>query len=109
VLQTDDWQVEQKADTSPLTRADREANTIICDGLARIGGCASPSCYYCAAHIQAPSLTWVPACLLPAAPHIPIVSEENRQVSHDTRKVGGCSRGLTSSPPPHPTPPPPHV
>jgi 3'-phosphoadenosine 5'-phosphosulfate (PAPS) 3'-phosphatase len=24
------WEVEQKADSSPLTRADREANALIC-------------------------------------------------------------------------------
>lgn len=28
------WEVEQKADSSPLTRADREANTLICGALA---------------------------------------------------------------------------
>lgn len=50
------WGVERKADESPLTRADKEANAVICDGLAQI------------------------------APHIPIVSEENRQVAYDMRK-----------------------
>lgn len=54
--EADSWNVEQKADSSPLTRADQEANAVICDGLARI------------------------------APHIPIVSEENRQVAYETRK-----------------------
>eukprot|EP00887_Chlorella_sp_A99_P005986 scaffold27.g5986.t1 len=52
----DSWEVEHKADASPLTRADREANAVICAGLSRI------------------------------APHIPIVSEENKQVSFDIRK-----------------------
>ena len=28
--EADQWQVEQKADNSPLTRADKEANTLIC-------------------------------------------------------------------------------
>jgi 3'(2'), 5'-bisphosphate nucleotidase len=55
-LQTDDWDVQAKSDDSPLTRADKEANAVICDGLARI------------------------------AAHIPIVSEENRAVSHTTRQ-----------------------
>ncbi|PRW61118.1 3 (2),5 -bisphosphate nucleotidase [Chlorella sorokiniana] len=54
--EAESWDVEHKADESPLTRADREANAVICEGLARI------------------------------APHIPIVSEENRQVAYDTRK-----------------------
>lgn len=40
-VQAGSWDVERKADDSPLTRADREANTVICDGLARIGGCSS--------------------------------------------------------------------
>ena len=35
--QTDSWDVERKADESPLTRADRDANAVICEGLARIG------------------------------------------------------------------------
>ena len=36
-LQDEDWNVERKADNSPLTRADQEANTIICAGLAALG------------------------------------------------------------------------
>lgn len=44
------WDVEVKGDSSPLTRADKEANAVICDALMEL------------------------------APHIPIVSEENRQV-----------------------------
>lgn len=35
--QAESWDVERKADDSPLTRADREANAVICEGLARIG------------------------------------------------------------------------
>lgn len=35
--QAESWDVEHKADDSPLTRADREANAVICEGLARIG------------------------------------------------------------------------
>ena len=35
--QTEDWGVQAKADNSPLTRADKEANAVICAGLARIG------------------------------------------------------------------------
>ena len=38
------WELEQKADSSPLTRADREANALICGaaawaglGVARVG------------------------------------------------------------------------
>lgn len=52
----DNWQVEQKSDDSPLTRADKEANALICAELARI------------------------------APHIPIVSEENTAVPFEVRK-----------------------
>lgn len=52
----EDWNVEMKADDSPLTRADREANAVICEGLARL------------------------------APHVPIVSEENKQLPFDLRK-----------------------
>ena len=44
------WDVEIKGDSSPLTRADKEANAVICEALMEL------------------------------APHIPIVSEENRQV-----------------------------
>lgn len=50
------WDVEIKSDSSPLTRADKEANTIICSALQHI------------------------------SPHIPIISEENKLVSHEIRK-----------------------
>ena len=36
-LQGETWDVERKDDNSPLTRADKEANAIICAGLAAIG------------------------------------------------------------------------
>mmetsp|Transcript_27775 Transcript_27775/g.70804 ORF Transcript_27775/g.70804 Transcript_27775/m.70804 type:complete len:344 (-) Transcript_27775:758-1789(-) len=50
------WEVELKSDSSPLTRADKEANRIICDDLMAL------------------------------APHIPIVSEENKLLPYDVRK-----------------------
>lgn len=53
---TEDWGVEAKADDSPLTLADQNANTVICEALARL------------------------------TPHIPIVSEENKQASYDIKK-----------------------
>lgn len=53
----DKWEVDHKADDSPLTRADKEANKIICDALA----------------------AWTP--------HIPIISEENAMVPYSTRQV----------------------
>lgn len=37
LTQDEDWNVEMKADDSPLTRADREANAVICDGLSALG------------------------------------------------------------------------
>jgi hypothetical protein len=43
LLQDEDWNVERKADNSPLTRADQEANAVICAGLARIGRDGSKS------------------------------------------------------------------
>ena len=52
----ENFQVEQKDDNSPLTRADREANKIICDGLEKL-------------NIR-----------------YPIISEENKLVDYDTRK-----------------------
>lgn len=43
------WGVEAKADASPLTRADQDANDVICAGLARIGAClGSASMRFCA-------------------------------------------------------------
>lgn len=51
-----DWQVETKADNSPVTKADKQANELICREL------------------------------LALAPHIPIVSEENRAVDYAVRK-----------------------
>ena len=34
--EADAWAVEQKADSSPLTRADKEANALICGAWARV-------------------------------------------------------------------------
>lgn len=51
-----DWDVTCKSDDSPLTRADKEANKLIC------------------------------AKLLQLTPHIPIVSEENEEVSYEVRQ-----------------------
>eukprot|EP00892_Ulva_mutabilis_P001875 jgi/Ulvmu1/11689/UM008_0099.1 len=56
VYEGDNWDVDHKADDSPLTRADREANQIICDAL----------------------MEWTP--------HIPIISEENKLVPYSIRK-----------------------
>ncbi|KDD76927.1 inositol monophosphatase [Helicosporidium sp. ATCC 50920] len=56
VYHSDDFGIERKADNSPVTKADQAANALICRELARV------------------------------APHIPIVSEENKQVSYDIRK-----------------------
>lgn len=50
------WDVDHKADDSPLTRADKEANKIICDAL----------------------MDWTP--------HIPIISEENKVAPFLTRQ-----------------------
>jgi 3'(2'), 5'-bisphosphate nucleotidase len=52
----DSFEVEQKNDDSPLTRADREANTIICDQLNKL------------------------------AHQFPIISEENKLVPYSERK-----------------------
>ncbi len=49
--------MEIKSDNSPLTKADRVANQIICHELQRI------------------------------TPHVPIVSEENHVMPYDIRKV----------------------
>ncbi|KAG2426532.1 hypothetical protein HXX76_011757 [Chlamydomonas incerta] len=50
------WEVQMKSDASPLTRADREANAIICQALQNI------------------------------SPHIPIISEENKMTPHAVRQ-----------------------
>ena len=96
-LQAESWDVERKADDSPLTRADREANAVICEGLARVGACdlggqqlQAALCVQAAAwHLELSDCKYnhVSFAFLCAAPHIPIVSEENRQVAYDTRKV----------------------
>lgn len=57
IYESDNWDVDHKADDSPLTRADKEANRIICDALQE----------------------WTP--------HIPIISEENKLVPYNVRKA----------------------
>ncbi|MEL6941578.1 MAG: 3'(2'),5'-bisphosphate nucleotidase CysQ, partial [Bacteroidota bacterium] len=56
IYNTADFGVEQKADDSPLTRADRDANKVICDGLEAL------------------------------EVKIPIISEENKAIPYETRK-----------------------
>ncbi|MBK6620095.1 MAG: 3'(2'),5'-bisphosphate nucleotidase CysQ [Saprospirales bacterium] len=51
-----DWEVEQKADHSPLTLADRRSNELICKGLEQLPG------------------------------HYPIISEENKTIPYEERK-----------------------
>jgi len=51
-----DFGVETKSDDSPLTRADKAANQVICEGLANL------------------------------TPEIPIISEENKQIPYEERK-----------------------
>jgi 3'-phosphoadenosine 5'-phosphosulfate (PAPS) 3'-phosphatase len=64
--QVEDWDVVTKSDESPLTKADLEANAIICNELAKL------------------------------TPHIPIVSEENKQVPYSLRQAsagpGACTQ-----------------
>lgn len=55
--QASKWEVELKSDNSPLTKADTVANQIICRELQRI------------------------------SPHVPIVSEENKILPPEVRKV----------------------
>ena len=57
VLQQENWDVVVKSDNSPLTKADKAANEVICNALMRV------------------------------APHIPIISEENKQLPYEIRKV----------------------
>ena len=52
----DNFDIESKKDNSPLTRADTEANTIICDNLKKL------------------------------SPEIPIISEENKSIPYSERK-----------------------
>eukprot|EP00955_Chlamydomonas_euryale_P044909 353000-Chlamydomonas_euryale.AAC.13 len=56
-LQASKWEVELKADNSPLTKADTMANQIICRELQKM------------------------------SPHVPIISEENKIVPAELRKV----------------------
>jgi 3'-phosphoadenosine 5'-phosphosulfate (PAPS) 3'-phosphatase len=66
--QAEDWRVELKADSSPLTVADREGNRIICEALALID------------------------------PHIPIISEELMSSPWEVRKVRPPSASTQSVP-----------
>ncbi len=63
-MQASKWEVELKSDNSPLTKADTTANHIICRELQRI------------------------------SPHVPIVSEENKIMPAEVRKVRLCSSSL---------------
>ena len=56
VYNQQEFQIENKADSSPLTEADRMANDIICRSL------------------------------IEKYPHIPIISEENKMEPYQTRK-----------------------
>jgi len=56
IYNTADFGVEQKSDDSPLTRADRDANKVICDGLEAL------------------------------EVKIPIISEENKAIPYEERK-----------------------
>lgn len=82
-IQDEDWNVERKSDNSPLTRADREANAIICEGLAALGTVQKKT------SIIGTSCSTIQAHPTPhhAAPHIPIVSEENKAIPFSIRKV----------------------
>ena len=51
LTQDEDWNVEMKADDSPLTRADREANAVICDGLAALGMYLLLLLVFCLLHV----------------------------------------------------------
>lgn len=56
IYESDDLGIESKSDESPLTKADKAANEVICAGLAKI------------------------------TPNIPIISEENKEIPYDVRK-----------------------
>lgn len=51
-----DWQIEEKADHTPLTKADRRSNELICEGLSQLPG------------------------------RFPVISEENKEVPYEERK-----------------------
>ena len=78
--EADSWQVEQKEDNSPLTRADRDANALICGASASRGSPVT-----CTSDSTPPLAPWS-ARLQRLAPHIPIVSEENVAVPYEVRK-----------------------
>lgn len=56
IYESDDIGIETKGDESPLTKADKAANEIICNGLAKI------------------------------TPSIPVISEENKEIEYSVRK-----------------------
>lgn len=60
--------MEQKANDSPLTRADTEANRVICTRLMEI------------------------------TPHVPIISEENKALPYSIRKVRPACTALIAHP-----------
>ncbi len=71
--EADAWAVEQKADNSPLTRADKEANELICGARWRevlAGGCA---------------LTATLACSTPGAPGAARAHRERGERRHAVR------------------------
>ena len=71
--QDSQWEVEQKSDSSPLTRADREANALICGASRRVP-------------YRGTGLSSRAGRLALIAPHVPIVSEENTAVPFDVRR-----------------------
>eukprot|EP01025_Chloroclados_australasicus_P016052 TRINITY_DN1785_c0_g1_i1.p2 TRINITY_DN1785_c0_g1~~TRINITY_DN1785_c0_g1_i1.p2 ORF type:complete len:332 (-),score=51.56 TRINITY_DN1785_c0_g1_i1:250-1245(-) len=54
--EAENWDVEIKSDNSPLTKADMESNRIICKGLKYL------------------------------TPHIPVISEENKEIDYEVRQ-----------------------
>lgn len=75
-------EVQLKEDNSPLTRADREANALICAALDRLRSeAAAPAATTMAAEADA-------SCELPPPPLLcyPILSEENKIVPYDERR-----------------------
>ena len=78
------WEVELKSDSSPLTKADKEANHLICNELM----VRMLICRLGLLQALTDNALLVPPPLQRIAPHIPIVSEENHILPHDVRKVG---------------------
>jgi len=134
VYASGDVGLEVKDDQSPLTRADTEANAIICRGLVSGGGGERGDWavavvvglwgvvvwWWIRTLVVAPSYeaaerrtgSYSPQCTLSPdshqaelAPHVPIISEENKQLPYSIRKgevaVDGTqiSAGLPPAPP----------